>query len=244
MKQLINWLLLLLVLYGQCFAGEIEVKVDQKSIKLPYWSAEHLDNGAAIIVRGGEPAQWSEPLTHLSELLAQEGWSTVLLNANPEYTVPWIKIVPEVISSLRQNKNKRIILIHYGEQLNMTLDYFSKPQGKTVNGIVFLSAYDTTESAVKPDSLRFPIFDIDGQFDYENVKSQKNDRENLFKSVHYSTLEVPGADHEYHYAQEWLVSFLSGWMLKIPEHTVSAPPIKTSYIEPVYSLASHWVAIN
>jgi hypothetical protein len=229
----------LLCTYGTNYAEHMDIKVNQQSIQLPYWLAQDPHYGGVILVRGGEPAQWSESLTQLALLLAKNGWSTVLLNSSPETTIPWIALLPEVMSTLRQSKNKRIVLIHYGEQLNVTLDYFSKPQGKSVNGLVLLSAYDDNVTAAKSASLRFPIFDVAGQFDYDNVTGQRDERAELFQSATYAAMQIPGADHDYNYAKELLVSFLSGWMLKIPESTVSAPPIKVkpavrqSYIEPL-----------
>lgn len=235
--------------YSTGFADELEIKVEQKPIKLPYWPAGDPHYGGVIIVSGGASAQWSPSLVHLSELLAKNGWSTLLLNTNPEVTSPWLKQVPEAISALRKDKNKRIVLIHYGAQVNMTLDYFSKPQGKGINGLVLLSATDDKPSTVKPSSFKFPIYDIDGQFDYDDVQQQLDNRSKVFKSDTYSTLEIPGADHEYNYATELLVSFLSGWMLKIPESTVFAPPINPqslvqSYLVPIYFPESQLVAIN
>ncbi|RUR11373.1 alpha/beta hydrolase [Legionella sp. km772] len=248
MKQVISIVLLFFALFSTCLADDLEIKVNQKAVKLPYWPASKPNYGAVIIVRGGDPVQWSEPMAHLAQLLAQNGWSTVLLNSNPEIDSPWLNQLPEAISTLRQNKNKRIVLIHYGNQLNTTLDYFSKPQGKTINALVLLSAYDEKESSVKPDSLRFPIFDIEGQFDYDMIKDQFTARKTLFKSAAYTAMKIPGADNEYNYTQELLASFLTGWMLRIPESTVAAPPINAkslqSYIEPIYWTDSQLVAIN
>lgn len=249
MKQLITFLLLSFSLFNPSYADELEIKVNQKSVKLPYWpSTQKISYGAVIIVRGGDPVQWSEPMANLAQLLAQNGWSTVLLNSSPEISEPWLSEVPEAISALRQNQNKRIVLIHYGSQLNMTLDYFSKPQGKTINALVLLSAYDDKESTVKPESLRFPIFDIKGQFDYDTVQEQFTVRNKQLKSPTYSQMQVPGADGEYNYALDFLVSYLNGWMMRIPESTVSAPPInpKTleSYLEPIYSMESYLASID
>lgn len=231
------------------FAADLEIKVDQKSIKLPYWPNSKLQYGGVIIINGTTPTQWSDALSHLAELLAQNGWSTVLLNVNPEVKVPWIKQVPEAIGALRKDKNKRIVLIHYGQQLNITLDYFSKPQAKGINGLVLLSATDDKPITAKPSSFRFPLFDIDGQFDYEDVQSQMKARSTTFESATYLSLEIPGANNQYDYTQELLVSFLTGWMLKIPESSVAAPPLNTktatqSYIAPIYILESQLIAIN
>lgn len=248
MKQLTALFFLFFSLLNLCFADELEIKLNQKSVKLPYWPAARLNFGGVIIVRGGQPIQWSEPMANLAKILAQDGWSTVLLNVSPDIDGPWLSQVPEAISSLRQNKNKRIVLIHYGAELNMTLDYFSKPQGKTINALVLLSAYDEKESTVKPETLRFPIFDLDGQFDYEPIQAQFSARNQSFKSATYTQMQIPGADDEYNYSLDLLASFLTGWMLRIPESTVSAPPISHkalhSYLEPIYSTESHLVAID
>jgi hypothetical protein len=249
MKQLISMILSALFFYSFSFAADLEIKVNQKPVKLPYWSATPPNKGGVIIIRGGEPGEVSEALNHLANLLANNGWSTVILNGNAKSTDPWLAQLPEAISALRQDKNKRIVVIHYGEQLNMTLDYFSKPQGKGINGLILLSAYDVEDTKVKPESIHLPIFDVVGQFDYDDVLSQEDARAKLFRSPTYLSMEFPGANHDYNYGQDSLVSFLSGWMINIPDTEVSEPPIKPKpvaqfYIEPVYSLDSYLVAVK
>lgn len=249
MQQFIRIIILLFIGQLMVYAADLELKVEQQAIKLPYWAAEKPHYGGVLIVNGGASAQWSESLTHLAQLLANNGWSTVLLNCTPEIKISWIKQVPEAISALRKEKNKRIVLIHYGEELNTTLDYFSKPQGKGINGLVLLSAKDDKAIAAETEKFRFPIFDIAGQFDYEAVLNQFAERKKGFESTTYLSLKLPGADHQYNYAQELLISFLTGWMLKIPEPTVAAPPINPkslvhSFIPPINSFASQLVAIN
>lgn len=242
-----------IVLFTCCssFAAELEIKVEQKPIKLPYWPATEPSHGALVFVRGGQQPQWSESLASLAQLLAKSGWSVLMLNASPEISVPWIKQLPEAITVLRQAKNKRIVMVHYGEELNQTLDYFSKPQGKTINGMVFLSAYDDKESTVTPDNLSIQIFDIVSQFDYDAALKAASDRKASFQQGMYLFMELPGAYHDYTYNQNLLVSFLSGWMLKLPETVTNAPPMGPNgeplvefYIEPVYSLSSYFLAIN
>ncbi len=251
MSRLFKLIAIFLITCVNSLAAELTIKVGQEPIKLPYWSATEPSHGGIVLVRGGQPPLWSESLASLSQLLAKSGWSVVLLNASPEVTVPWIKQLPEAITALRQAKNKRIIMLHYGEELNQTLDYFSKPQGKTINGLVLLSAYDEKASTTAPENLRFSFFDIVSQFDYEQAISAASERKELFKQSNYLFMEIPGADHEYTYNQDLLVSFLTGWMLKLPEAVINAPPMGPSgqplvefYIEPVYSLESNFLAIN
>lgn len=239
MKFLIRLCVLLLIVVPSLNAAELEIKVNQTAIKLPYWPALEPHNGGVLIIRGGEPVQWSEFLAGLSQQLADDGWSTLLLNCNADSSIPWITLLPEAMSALRQQKNNRIILIHYGEQLNLTLDYFSKPQGKAINGLILLSAYDQQHSLDKAPEFRFPVLDIVGQFDYDLVLEQAQLRKQ-FKSPTYMPLQIPGAPHDYGYTQQLLLSFLDGWMLKLPGDTPAASPIPKprasleSYIVPVH----------
>lgn len=238
MKHLIT-IILCLLFSNISNAAELEIKAKQQAIKLPYWASQNSSDGAVIIIKGGATAQWSEALVHLSQLLAERGWSTVLLNTTT-ISSSWLDLLPEVISTLRQKNNKRIVLLHYGEKMNITLDYFKKPQGKSINGLILLSAYDDPPLE-NLENIRFPILDIVGQFDYDFVKNQYAERLKILKSPTYLSLIMPGADNSYDYARELLSSFMVGWMLKTDPPEVFAPPIKLkqrksnlgSYIEPI-----------
>jgi hypothetical protein len=234
-----KWIVLIWVLtITHVMADELQIKVDQTSVSVPYWLASEAHYGGVIIVKGGEGAQCSSLLTHFAEHLASNGWSVVVLNCTNGNTVPWIKQLPEVISALRHNKNKRIVIVHYGEQLNQSLDYFSKPQAKLINGLIMLSAYDDQNNPDKPSGFRFPLFDIAGQFDYDTVLTQMQLREKEFKQHNYLSIEMPGAHHDYAYSQKLLLAFIHGWMTKLPIIEPQKPPILASYIEPVNSSAS------
>lgn len=244
MEYITRIILFFFLVTSSVLADQLEIKVDQSSVNLPYWPAQKLQYGAILIVRGGEQPEWSELLVTLAKQLAQKGWSVVLLNCNLNKAVPWINQIPETISVLRQNNNKRIVLIHHGEQLNLLLDYFSKPQSKMINGLVLLSAYDNPTDNSTYSSFRFPIFDVAGQFDYDTVLTQMQFREKEFKEYNYRSVEMPGANHDYEYGHKLLVSYVHGWMKKLPETNPQPRPIPVSYIEPVYSLQSTFVAIN
>jgi hypothetical protein len=249
MNQFIRIMIVFFLFVGAGFGDDLEIKVNQKSIKLPYWPAKEPHYGGILIVRGGA-VQWSEFLAGFAAQLADKGWSTALLNCNTDSDIPWSTQLPEAISVLRQNKNTRIILIHYGEQLNLTLDYFSKPQAKMINGLILLSAYDVQKSLEKPAVIRFPVLDIVGQFDYDTALSQIKTREKQLQPTTYLSIEIPGAASDYEYSQQLLLSFMQGWMLKLSESITQANPISPprshlkSYIEPIFSLKSSLVAIN
>lgn len=232
-------LLVFFLIISSVLAANIEIKVKQARISLPYWPAQEDRYGAVLIVRGGEQPQWSMLLAHFAEQLAQYGWSVVLLNCTKDGSIPWVEQVPKVISNLRQDNNKRIILVHYGDQLNQSLEYFSKPQSKMVNGLVMLSAYDGKNTLDKPPRLRFPLFDIAGQFDFDQVLNQMTLRGKEFKQHNYLSLEMPGAHHDYEYSQKLLLAFVHGWMSKLPEVEIQSPPILVSYIEPISFLPSY-----
>lgn len=252
MRPILSLFLLFATFIPVSFAADLEIKVSQKSIKLPYWPAKDPSQGAVIIVQGAQHPEWSEVLAHFASLLADSGWSTALLNCSSDGSTPWITQLPEVIAQLRQAKNKRIVLIHYGLGLNTSLDYFSKPQAKMINGLVLLSAYDEKALPTKPYNLRFPILDVIGQFDYDQAKNQSENRQRHVTGAAYLLVTIPGADHEYNYAKPLSIAFIRGWMDKLPEEVTESAPIQAAppsvranfYIEPIYSLESQLVAVN
>jgi hypothetical protein len=244
MTQIIRTFFIFLLVISCVQADKLNITVDQSTISLPYWQAKKIHYGAVIIVRGGQQPEWSQLLADFAKQLARTGWSSVLLNCDKGTTLPWIDQIPEVISTLRQNKNRRIILIHYGEQLNQSLDYFSKPQSKMINGLVMLSAYDLDNKSDSSVKLRFPLFDIAGQFDYDMVLSQMQYRGKEFKDRNYMAVEMPGAQHDYEYSKKLLVAYIHGWMAKLPEFVPQPRPIQASYIPPVYASDSQIAVLS
>lgn len=224
-------------------ADNLSIKVHNNEMSLPYWPARDVHYGAVLIVHGGDVPQWSKLLTNLAEQLAHYGWSVVLINCTNDNSIPWIAQLPKVISALRQEKNKRIILVHYGDQINKSLEYFSKPQSKMINGMVMVSAYDGQKVLDIPLRLRFPVFDIVGQFDFNQVLYQVNLRGKEFNRHNYLSIELPGAHHDYEYSQKLLLAYVHGWMAKLPESEIHAPPILVSYIEPILFLPSYIASI-
>jgi len=225
-------------------ADTLELTLEQTSIKLPYWVAKKPHYGAVILVRGGEHPKWSRLLAHFAKQLSQYGWSTVLLNCKEANNIPWITQLPSAISELRQANNKRIIMMHYGDQLNQSLEYFNKPQAKMINGLIMLSAYDDQKLDSGLRTFRFPLFDIGGQFDYGRVHQQMKDRSKKFRRPNYLAVEMPGAGHDYQYSQKLLLAYVHGWMTKLPEIKPQPAPIVSSYIEPVVFFVSSIASID
>lgn len=244
MAQIIRKFLIFFLITSSVQAARLDIKVDQNSLSLPYWQAKKIHYGAVIIVRGGQHPEWSQLLADFAKQLARTGWSAVLVNCDKSATFPWTDQIPEVISTLRKNKNTRIVLIHYGEQLSQSLDYFSKPQSKMINGLVMLSAYDINNQPDNAVKLRFPLFDIAGQFDYDMVLSQMEYRGKEFKDRNYIAVEMPGAQHDYEYSKHLLVAYIHGWMVKLPEFIPQPRPIQASYIPPIYVTESQIVAVS
>lgn len=230
-------ILVCFILIPPVSADILSIKVDQTVIDLPYWPVtSQVGYGGVLIVQGGSEPHSSALFNNFAQQLSKRGWSVALLNANKNATIPWIEQLPEAISMLRQQKNKRIVLIHYGEQLNQSLDYFSKPQSKMINGLVMVSAYDDELDTTR-ETLRFPLFDISGQFDYDTVIRQVALRRQEFKT-NYVAIEMPGARHDYEYSSTLLLGFVHGWMVKLPETQIAPKPVLESYLEPIYSTAS------
>lgn len=242
MSTITRIVVLFIMMVCSAFAEKLEITVDQSQIKIPFWEAKEPRHGAVIIVKGGDYAGWSSVLARLAKKLSQYGWSTALLNCKSD-SVPWIEQLPAAIGALRQKNNNRIILVHYGDQLNQSFEYFSKPQAKMINGMIMLSAYDDQKN-VEVKRFRFPLFDVVGQFDYERVHQQKHWRERQFHKPDYHAVEMPGAQHDYEYSQRLLLAFLHGWMSKLPEIKPQPVPILSSYVEPISILVSHIASID
>ncbi|HRD70830.1 MAG TPA: alpha/beta hydrolase [Legionella sp.] len=211
-------------------ADSLKIDVEQASINLPYWPAKKAHYGAVLMINGESTS--STLLNQLANQLSRIGWSVVAINMDQQAAIPWIAQIPEVIRTLRQDHNKRIVMIHYGEHLNQTLEYFNKPQSKMINGLVMLSAFAQTDTFVDYN-IRFPLLDILGQFDYEFIHDQRNLRARDFRRYRYSSIEMPGANHDYEYSKKLLFAYIHGWMSKLPEFKPQRAPISVSYIEAI-----------
>ena len=221
------------------FAEQLEIHVDSKPIQLPYWpSLKKNTHGALLFVYSGE-TQASSLLEFLAKQLAFRGWSVVLLQQNESLSKVW----QEVLVSLRKQQLKRVVALHYGEQLYQTLALLNTPNKKPVEGFIFLSAYDGGKVPFPKIKLELPVFDLLGQFDYEPVKTQAEQRLRLFSQNRYLVKQIPGASHDYTHSKDLLLSFMQGWMLLLPEFKPASPPaVLISYLEPVSFLFIEQVA--
>lgn len=233
------------LIISTAFAEKLEVKFEGKRINLPYWAAQKNPAGAIILINGAKQAQWSILLAHLAKKLAVNGWSAVLVNCTQDSTVSWTKVVPEVVSTLRQQKNNRIIVLHYGDQLKQGIDLYNKSSKFNVEGLILLSAFDRSEPVDKKPELSMPLMDIAGQFDYPMMLKQMSARKKFFRADNYVALHIPGASHEYEYSQQLLLSFMQGWMLKRTElQPTPPPPILVSFIHSIGTMLPKQLALD
>lgn len=275
LKKMILILSLFFSLPG--WAAELEIKADKGTIKLPFWPAKEPIYGGVILVKGGAPA-WSEFLTGLAPRLSSKGWSVLLLQASPEIKSPWAVQLPAALGALQQSLRQKndapplaakgaknlpppppalpIVLLYYGDALNQVEEYRAKAFDKQIKGLILLSAYDEKASTLKLEELQLPVLDMVGQFDYDLVLSAHEAREAQNQKTDHHFMVLPGATHDYTYAEDSLVSFLVGWMKKIPifdplppanakpAGKPGPPGLHRSYIEPIYSLESSFMALN
>lgn len=220
------------------FAETLEIKVDGKRINVPCWVAQKEQLGAVVLVHGGVHTQPSALLDYLASRLAENGWFVAALNDDKSTSLPWMKQLPEVIVTLRQQKIMRIVVLHYGKQLQQTLAYFSKPQAPEVEGLILLSAYNLKHSTDKKLKLDMPIFDIIGQFDDELVKHDLAIRQKTFgnNKEKYLAIEIPGVEKEYKYSRPLLFSFIHGWMMNLPEFQPRSPTFMYTYLHPLFDI--------
>lgn len=213
----------------------LTLSVKQQKIDVPFWASKKIGSGGMVIVVGDNEGQLF--LQQFSSQMTTFGWSVILLKSVKD--LPWLEQLPEALSALRQKNNKRIVVMHYGDQLKELLDYFNKPQSKQADALVLLSSYDLPEEK-KEDSktttqteqknsktikLRFSVLDIAGQFDYPSVLEQYAKRASVFAPDSYQQLLVPGADHDYAYQQAILASYINGKMSHLTVRQLSRPPI-------------------
>lgn len=237
MKFSIRTFLFFLILISAAFADKLEIKSDGKDTALPFWPAQNKNYGAVLLLNGSGLAQSDSLLVRLAKQLALNGWNVVLLGDDNKSSVPWSKQLPEALNLLRQQKNMRIVLLHYGDQFNQTLDLLSKPPAPVFEGLILLSAYDSAKPAPQKPDLKMPIFDIVGQFDYDLVKQDMQARQTEFKTNNnnYLTIVIPGAHHDYEYSHQLLFSFIHGWMLKLSKFQSNPEPEMYSYLHGVTS---------
>ncbi|HHF7375210.1 alpha/beta hydrolase [Legionella bozemanae] len=246
MKYIIRTVLIFFFICSAAFADKLAIKVDGKNIDLSYWPAKKEKYGAVLLVNGGAQVQSFILLDSLANELAQNGWQVVLLNNDSSTTVPWIKQFPEVLAVLRKQKNIRVVMVHYGEQLKQTFDYLGNPPVPEIEGLILLSAYNTPPTADKKLELHMPVFDIVGQFDYDLIKQEMAARKKEFgtNKNNYLAIEIPGAHHDYEYSRQLLFSFIHGWMVKLPKLQPKSPPRMYSYLVPIAAFFQNQVAEN
>ncbi len=231
MSSILRIVLAFTLLVSTAFAEQLEIKPNGKSIKLPYWSALKDPHGAVILINGNAKPQWSQLLERLAKQMSANKWSAVLLNCSQDQSEPWVKQLPEVVNTLRQQKVNRIIVVHYGAQLQQTLGAVNKAANVKIEGLIFLSAYDMSKADDKKPELSMPLLDVIGQFDYASVVNQVKLREKEFAQDQYLVIKIPGAHHDYQYSEQLLLSFIYGWMQKLAG--LQPPPVLTSYIEAI-----------
>ncbi len=227
-------MLLWCCMVSAAFTNMLEININGKHFHVPCWLSQKQQLGAVLLVNGGSHSQSSTLLDYLAHRLAENGWMVTLLQDDKSNFIPWMKQLPEVIMTLRQQKFMKIVVLHYGEQLQQTLDYFDKPQAPKIEGLILLSAYHIQQPLNKKPEINIPIFDIIGQFDLGFVKQELAIRQKMFENnkKKYLAIEIPGAEQDYKYSRQLLFTFIHGWMMKLPEFQPS-PTFMYTYQYPL-----------
>lgn len=221
MRLLTSLCLLFLLTNAWTAVSTLDIKANGQKISLPYWPAIHKPKGSILIIFGDSPIYGLKSPRELAMFFAQLGWSAAIINTYPsDDKNNWVTQIPDAMMTLKRKDNNRQIILHYGAKLSVTLAYFAKPQSKKVNGLVLMSAYDKPPQKDLPELLKkvkYPVFDVVGQFDYDDVLDQaKNRRDSMGNSDTYKFLLLPGARHQYWFATKSLVDYLHGWMMDLP----------------------------
>ncbi|VEB38220.1 ATPases involved in biogenesis of archaeal flagella [Legionella sainthelensi] len=240
MNYLIRIMLLWCGMTSAAFTNMLEINIDGKHIHLPCWFSQKKQLGAILLVNGESHNQSSALLEYLAHRLAENGWMVTLVQDDKSNSIPWIKQLPEAIVTLRQQKFMKIVVLHYGEQLQQTLNYFGKPQAPKIEGLILLSAYNVQNPIRKKPEINMPIFDIIGQFDHDLVKQELAIRQKTLgnNKKKYLAIEIPGVEPDYKYSRQLLFTFIHGWMIKLPEFQPSSPSFMYTYQHPLLDFQS------
>lgn len=225
MRLLIMLFGCIILLIAEAQADGLEIEVKGKKQFLPYWEAQYKTSyGALLIISGSGAKDGLILMTRLGKRLSRLGWSVVLLSINESQDQSgWTTQLPVVLSALRQRNNNNLVVLHYGAKLYSLLDYFAKLQ--QINGLILLSAFE--EEKPKDTSgliadIRFPVFDLVGQFDYGRVIEQAKVRFKVKPNKKYSQIKFPGAAHDYCYTRKILAAYIHGWMKNLaPRETLN-----------------------
>ncbi len=203
------------------FADELVLPLKGEDVQVNYWPVEKNSRGAIIWVRA-EPSMLPDAI---AEALSKKGWGIILIES--KHAAELKRLIPAAIRSFRKLHYQRIILLHQGDRLQQTLDYFKKRQTKRVDGFIFLSAYESKKT-LNLQAVSSPVMDICGQFDYQYVLSDFQKRKEQGVFINYRSIQVPGADNSYEYQLKMLTSYLDGWMQNIPPVQPSWLPFQLS----------------
>ncbi|WP_237762213.1 alpha/beta hydrolase [Legionella santicrucis] len=228
-------MLLWCCMVSAAFTNMLEINIDGKPFQVPCWFSQKKQIGAVLLINGGSHTQSPALLDYLAHRLAENGWMATLLQDDKSNSIPWMKQLPEVIMTLRQQKFMKIIVLHYGEQLQQTLDYFDKPQALKIEGLILLSAYPIQQPINKKPKINMPIFDIIGQFDHGLVKQELAIRQKTFgnNKKKYLAIEIPETEQDYKYSRQLLFTLIHGWMMKLPEFQPTPPIFMYTYQYPL-----------
>lgn len=156
----------------------------------------------------------------LAARLSQSGWSVLMQPLVFSEASNWEDTLAKQLAVIRRKSNSRVIFIGYTTPWEPLKRYFRKPQAKQVSGLVLLSAANGDSVPVSKRSdedpegrvnVRFPVFDIVAQFDYQPVLEAWKIRKKEFNR-NYQRLQVPGVRHGYLYHEQMLQEVLNDWM--------------------------------
>jgi hypothetical protein len=217
MRRLLVILLGLAWLVQICQAADLRIQSKGQSLTIPYWPAETAQPLGGVIVLHCGHDQDDLFIQVIAQQLAQLNWSIASL-ACDQHEQLWSWQIPATLSALRQQRLHRLVLVYYGDQLHEPFQYFTQAQAKQISGLILLSAWQDQGKNLVLKSLRFPVMDVVGQFDYPAIMAQFQQRQAYFKQhrVKYTPMKIPGANHQFQYTRQMLVGYLHGWMSKLP----------------------------
>ncbi len=194
------------------------------------------DSDIAVLVmhgRGFHP-DWTDAINPLRVGLVEYGWNTLSIQLPVlkktakyyDYVSVFDEAIPRIeaaIDFLKQQGNKKIILIAHSCGAHMAMEYVnSKGEGNFDAFVgIGMGATDYKQPMLKPfplDSMKKPVLDVYGEYDYPAVQRLAAIRaQQMMGEGHVLSKQiiVPGANHYFTDMGEPLVKEIGLWLEKL-----------------------------
>lgn len=212
--------------------GEVEMLSADGHEFLSIYTAAEEPRGAVLVLHGrGFHPDWADAINPLRVGLVEQGWNTLSIQLPVleksaryyDYVPIFDEAIPRIdmaIEFLRQQQNRKIIIIAHSCGAHMAMHYVRKRGEQAFDAFVGIGmgATDYRQPMLEPfplDKMKKPILDIFGGDDYPAVHRLAGIRaqQMLGEGNPLSRqVKIPGANHYFTDQGEALVETVAKWL--------------------------------